>query len=157
MFISYCKLDIMGTLGMSGNEHQKWWYQLAWNFNVYLHAKNQIYPVPLPWNVAKILQTCYFGYLGDVWPPPQKPIVSTSKGCHPYSSCTLIRKRPIRSLTHLSRHTYIGETVNWKKTKTNKKFENLHYQYQGRILHSYTKVLYERILLNITKSVFYKV
>ena len=51
----------------------------------------------------------------------------------------------------------IGKTVNWKKTKTNKKFENLYYQYQGRILHSYTKVLDERILLNIIKSVFYKV
>ena len=41
---------------MPGYSHQKR-YQFVENFDVYLHAKNQIYPY-LSWCIAKILQTC---------------------------------------------------------------------------------------------------
>ena len=37
------------------------------NFDVYIHAKYQIFPSPLSWNIAKVLQTCYFGYFGNAW------------------------------------------------------------------------------------------
>ena len=44
------------------------------NFDVCLHAKNQVYPLPLSWNITKILQTCYFGYSGCTWQHPPKVI-----------------------------------------------------------------------------------
>ena len=38
----YCKLVILGTLGMPGHGQQKQWYHLVEKFDVYLHARNQI-------------------------------------------------------------------------------------------------------------------
>ena len=35
----YCKLVILGTLGVHGYGHQKLWYPLQGNFDTYLHAK----------------------------------------------------------------------------------------------------------------------
>ena len=35
----YCKLATLGTLGMTCSGHQERWYQLAENFDVYLHVK----------------------------------------------------------------------------------------------------------------------
>ena len=40
----YCKLVILGTLGMSGYGCQKRWYHFVENFDSYLHANNQIHP-----------------------------------------------------------------------------------------------------------------
>ena len=53
----------LGTLGMTGHGCVNWYHQLVGKFHVYLHTKNQIYPSPLSWSIAKILQTlgyCYF-------------------------------------------------------------------------------------------------
>lgn len=50
------------TLSMPEYGYQKRRYQLVENFDVYLHAKNQIYHYPLSWDTAKILQTWYFQY-----------------------------------------------------------------------------------------------
>ena len=58
------KLVILGNLGMHGNIHLNWQYQFEKTFNVYLQAKNQLRPSGFPWDVAKILQTSYFGYFG---------------------------------------------------------------------------------------------
>ena len=41
ILLRYCKLVILGTLGMAHHPHQNQWYQLEGNFNIYLHAKNQ--------------------------------------------------------------------------------------------------------------------
>ena len=38
-----CKLLILGTLGMLGCTHPQWLYQLAEDFDVYLHAKNKFH------------------------------------------------------------------------------------------------------------------
>ena len=36
----YCKLVILGNLGMVGYAHPKWYYQFVENFGIYLQAKN---------------------------------------------------------------------------------------------------------------------
>ena len=51
-------------MGISGYDHQKRRYQLIENFDVYLHVKNQIYLSPPFRDIAKLLQTWYFGYFG---------------------------------------------------------------------------------------------
>ena len=66
-FVSSCgeisQLVILGTLSIPCYGYQKVWYQLRENFGVYLHAKkNRDCPFLLSWNVAKILQTCYFAF-----------------------------------------------------------------------------------------------
>ena len=63
----YYKFGMLGTLGILGYDHQKWWSYCLENFDVYLHGKNEFYPSPHSWNIAKILQTCYYGYFGHVW------------------------------------------------------------------------------------------
>ena len=64
---SNSKLAILGNLGMPGHPHLKWQYQSKETFDTYLQAKNQLHPSCFPWVIAKILQTCYFGYFGHVW------------------------------------------------------------------------------------------
>ena len=39
----YCKLIVLGTLGMPGYANSKWHYQLVENFCVHLQAKNQLH------------------------------------------------------------------------------------------------------------------
>ena len=41
------KLVILGTLGMTGYDQYKRYYQLVENFDIYLHAKNDIYSSPV--------------------------------------------------------------------------------------------------------------
>ena len=50
---NYWKL-VLGTLGMPGYAHLKWYYQLVENFRVYLQAKNQLYPPRFSGDIAKI-------------------------------------------------------------------------------------------------------
>ena len=64
----YCKLVILGTLSLPGYGQQKLWYQLV--EDVYLYAKNQIYPSFLSWNITKILQTYHYAS-----PTPSKTII----------------------------------------------------------------------------------
>ena len=39
----YCELVILGTFGMSGYAHPKWYYQLVENFDFFLHAENELH------------------------------------------------------------------------------------------------------------------
>ena len=71
-YIANSKLVILGNLGMPGHTHLKWWYQFEEIFDVYLKAKNQVHSSRLPWDIARILQICYFGYFGNAWPSPIK-------------------------------------------------------------------------------------
>ena len=68
---------LSNMMGISGYDHQKRRYQLIENSDVYLHAKNQIYLSPASRDIAKLLQTWYFGYFGHAQPHPSKTIVST--------------------------------------------------------------------------------
>ena len=52
---------------MLGHTNQKWWHQFEETFDVYLHAKSQLHHSRFVWDIAKILQTCYFGYFEHVW------------------------------------------------------------------------------------------
>ena len=56
------KLVILGNLRISGDTHLKWKYQFKETFDIYLQAKNELHPSRFPWDIAKILQTYYFGY-----------------------------------------------------------------------------------------------
>ena len=60
----YYKLAISGILRVPSYDQLKWYCQVVENLDVYLHAKNHIYQLPLFWNITKILQTCYFWYFG---------------------------------------------------------------------------------------------
>ena len=61
------KLVILGDLGMPGHKNIKWWYQFEETFDVCLHAKNKSYSSRFPWDIAKILENCYFEYFGHDW------------------------------------------------------------------------------------------
>ena len=41
--------------------------------------KNQLHSLSFPWDIAKILQTCYFGYFDDAWLHTPKVLLSTCK------------------------------------------------------------------------------
>ena len=43
----------------------------------YLQAKNQLHPSCLPWDIAKILSACCFGYFGYAWLCTPKVALST--------------------------------------------------------------------------------
>ena len=47
--------------------------------DVYLNAKNHVYPLPLFWNITKILHSCYFGLFGHAWPRPPKEVALTCR------------------------------------------------------------------------------
>ena len=60
------KLLVTGNLGMPVHTNLKWQYQLGESFDVYMQTKNQLHPSRFSWDIAKILQTCYFGYFKHV-------------------------------------------------------------------------------------------
>ena len=55
------QLHILGTLRMSCHTNLRWYCQNQENFDVYMQAKSQLHPLYFPWDIVKILQTCYFG------------------------------------------------------------------------------------------------
>ena len=57
----HCKIVILGSFGIPGYAHSKWYYQLVENFHVYLHIENQPHHQYFCGNVAKI---CKFLILG---------------------------------------------------------------------------------------------
>ena len=71
------KLAILDNLGLSGYTHLKWWYQFEETFDVYLHGKNQLHSLHFPWDIAKILQTCYFVHFEPGWLRTLKVILWT--------------------------------------------------------------------------------
>ena len=46
-------------------------------FDCYLQAKNQLHPSCFPWDIAKILSACCFGYFGHAWLCTPKVALST--------------------------------------------------------------------------------
>ena len=65
----YCKIVILGTLGMPDYaHHQKIYHQLVETFCIYLGVKNQLYPqclrdTEIIWRYCKDMQTFYFWIL----------------------------------------------------------------------------------------------
>ena len=57
------ELVILGNLGMSG--HTQIIASIKKKTGVYLRAKNQFHLSRFPWDIARTLQTCYFGYFGN--------------------------------------------------------------------------------------------
>ena len=58
------KLVILGTLGMSGFAHLKWYYQLIENFCVYLQAKKQLHHPRFSGDIVKICKLLILDTLG---------------------------------------------------------------------------------------------
>ena len=56
-------------------------------------TKNQLQTSLISWDIAKILQTCYFGYFGHFWPCPPKIKVSTCR-----QICYLSASKKINSI-----------------------------------------------------------
>ena len=83
----YCKFVILGTLGMPGYAHPKWYYRLVENFRVYLQTKIQLHPLRFGWDIAKLFQTYYFGYFGHVWLRTPRVILSTCRKLLSLSAC----------------------------------------------------------------------
>ena len=52
------QLDNLGTLKMPCHTNLRWYCE---NFDVYMQAKSQLHLLCFPWDIAKLLQTCYFG------------------------------------------------------------------------------------------------
>ena len=75
---------ILGKLGMPGHTHLQWWYQFEEIFDVYLEAKNQLHSSCFLWDIANLLQICYFGYFGQVCLHKPKMIASTGENFHVY-------------------------------------------------------------------------
>ena len=68
----FCEVGILGNFGRPGHAHNDWmvlYRRIVW---CYLHAKNQLHPSFLFWDIAKKVQTCYVGYFGHVWLWPVK-------------------------------------------------------------------------------------
>ena len=78
LFLKYCR-KIANLFDMSGHKHLKWYYQFEETFDVYLLAKNQLYPLHFPWDIVNILQTCYFGKFLHAWVYITKQILSTCR------------------------------------------------------------------------------
>ena len=79
LWFPYCKLATLGTLGMLDHLHHKSQYQFVGSFHAYLQAQNQSHFSRFPWDNAKILQNCYFGYYGHALLCTPKVILSTCR------------------------------------------------------------------------------
>ena len=90
------KLYTMGNLSMAGYTDLKCWYQIEKTFGL-LSACRKSTPC-FPWDIAKILQTCYFGYFGHAWLCPPNMILSTCRE----RLCLSAAKKPTSS-PHFSR------------------------------------------------------
>ena len=72
------KLVVLGTLGMRGYAHLKWYYKFVENICVYLQSENQFSHPMLFWTYCKNIQT-YFGYFRHTCLFTTKKIVSTCR------------------------------------------------------------------------------
>ena len=73
------KLVILGNLGIPGRTHLKWQYHFEEISDVYQQAKNQLHSSCFPWDIANILQNCYFGYFGQSWLHRSKILLTCRK------------------------------------------------------------------------------
>ena len=82
-----CKLVILGTLGMLGYAHPKWYYQLGANVSVYLQGKKEFNRPCFSGDIEKIFQACYFRYSGHAWLRTPKVILSACRKSWCLSAC----------------------------------------------------------------------
>ena len=83
----------LGKLSIPGHTNLKWWHEFEETFDIYLHAKNQLYLSCFLWDNAKILQTYCFGYFGQDWLRTPKVILSTCRKL----SCLAAGKKSVSS------------------------------------------------------------
>ena len=73
------KLVILNDSDMILSTHLNWSYQSEENFDDYLQTKNQRHSSRFLWCTGKILQICYFEYIGHTWLCTLKTISSTCR------------------------------------------------------------------------------
>ena len=67
---------------------------------LFMHAKSQLGISHFFWDIAKTLQSCYFGKFGNTWPSPSKIILSIFRKLSWLSAC----KNSPSSLTSFLRY-----------------------------------------------------
>ena len=80
----YCKLLHLGTLGMRGFAHPKWYYQLVEKFRVYLQTKTHLHPPRFSGDISKTglkidvrhrtLSGVKFNTSGVIWSSNGRPV-----------------------------------------------------------------------------------
>ena len=88
IFKRYCKPDILGTLGMPGCSHPKWYGQLVKNF-VFICWQKSTSSFAFFWKQCKDTQTSYFGYYVYIQLRIPK-IISTCRKLQYLSTCQKI-------------------------------------------------------------------
>ena len=73
-FLRCCKE--IANLGIPGRTHLKEKYQFERLLMFTSRKKNQLHPSRFPWDIAKILKHCYFGYFENAWLRTTKVILS---------------------------------------------------------------------------------
>ena len=109
------RLVILGNLRLPGHTHLKRWSQLEEIFAVYLQAKNQLHLSHFPWDIAKILQTYYFGYFGHASLRTPKMILLTyrKRSCLPAGKESLSSPTLFWRYCKLQRHANFLFRVLW--------------------------------------------
>ena len=97
---------------MPGCDHQKRMASACRKFDAYLQVRNQICPSRLSWNIAKILQTYYFGNFGHGSVHPPKTINSPWRKLWCFSKCL----KSTRSLTFFLRYYNLKNSTTWLVT-----------------------------------------
>ena len=105
----YCKFIVLGTLGMPGYTHPKWYYQFVVNFPIYLLAKKSTASPMLFWRYCKDMQTSYFGCFGYAWLHKLKSISST----YSCPRCLSAFQKWTSSLTSLMRYYILKSSAIW--------------------------------------------
>ena len=84
--LRYCKLAILGTLGIANYAHPNWYYQFV-EILVFI-CRQKINFIPhIFWGYYKDLGTSYFGYFEHAWLRTPRMIVSTCRKFQFLSVC----------------------------------------------------------------------
>ena len=105
---------------LPGHTHLKRQYQFEETFHVYLQAKNLIHSSRFPWDIAKMLQTCFRDF-GNAWLNTIKVILSSCRKLSCLSACKKSTSSTILFWTYYknmqtSSFGYIGHA--WLQTRS---------------------------------------
>ena len=96
----YCSLHKKSTSNIT-SFYRFWVFRQVWprptRQFVYLHAKNQLNPSFLFWDIAKLLQNCSLGYFRHAWQWPVKTILPACKKRWCFPLCKKIFFIPLLS------------------------------------------------------------
>ena len=116
----FWKLVILNTLGMTGHTLQDWYHQLV-NKVCWSLCKKPGHSNLLSWDITKILQTCYFGYLRHTClPKPRKTKSPCWKLC-----CLFTYKKLTWFVTSFLRYCTLRNSSIWLANRILSSLSNL--------------------------------